>query len=193
MHSLKAAAHAVGMHPRTLRRWIADGKVAATKTRGSNGEAWYLDRDQLDRLRTIAARDVEPVADVMPAATPARLELDDNSSSTPAAPGGALVAQPFDLAGLVGAVAAAVGVERQLQVQAAGFRAQLDAERRRADDAADATAHARAMLEDALALIAELRRQIDADRHATTPATTTRATQPIDRAALALVSGSLGQ
>ncbi len=184
MHSLKAAANAVGMHPRTLRRWIASGKVDATKTRGSNGEAWYLDRAQLDHLRTIAAREVEPVADVMPAAAAPRLELDDGNPT--ATTSGGLVAQPFDLAGLVGAVAAAVGVDRQLQLQAAGFRAQLDAERRRADDAADSTAHARALLDDALALVAELRRQIDAARQATT---TTRATQPIDRAALALVGG----
>ena len=199
MHSLKAAAHAVGMHPRTLRRWIADGRVAATKTRGSNGDAWYFDRDQLDRLRTIAARDVEPVADVTPAAAAPRLELDDGHPT--AAQSGGLVAQPLDLAGLVGAVAAAVAAERQaaerqaaqqLDRQAAGhaatiaaMRAQLEGERRRADDAADSTAHARALLDDALALVAELRRQLDATRQATAPAT--RTTQPIDRAALALV------
>lgn len=189
MHALQSAAQIARVHPRTLRRWIADGKVEATKGRGSNGAAWYFTAQQLDRLRTLTARDVEPVASPEPVA-----ELEQATALAPAS-----AAQPLDLAGLVAAVASTVAdaradaatataasyraqldAERQAHAATvAAMRAQLDAERRRADDAADATAHARALLEEARALLAA----------ATRPAAATRATQPLDRGMLRSIAG----
>ena len=201
MNTLQAAARAVGMHPRTLRRWIASGRVEATKGRGSNGPAWYFDRAQLDALRTAAARDVEPVIEAAsgaPGATVAeQLEPDNAQQLAPASP--TTTAQPLDLAGLVAAVASTVAgaradaaaaaaasyraqldAERQAHAAiVAAMRRELDAERRRADDAADATAHARALLEEARALLAA----------ATRPAAATRTTQPLDRGMLRSIAG----
>jgi Skp family chaperone for outer membrane proteins len=195
-YTVDQAAKAVSKSPRTVRRWIAAGLVEAEAMPGKLGPRYSLTRQHLDQLRTFAARDAEPGGLVAePAAEPAEQQTAALSQLAPAP------APALDLAGLVGAVAAAITSERQAVEHSAGqqldaerrghaatiaaMRAQLDAERRRADDAADSTAHARALLDDALALVAELRRQLNTARQATT----TRATQPIDRAALALVGG----
>jgi len=210
MHALQSAAQIARVHPRTLRRWIASGRVEATKGRGSNGPAWYFDREQLDALRTAAARDVEPVIEAAPgapgAAVAEQLEPDNAQQLAPVA----ATAQPLDLAGLVAAVASTVAgaradaaadtaasyraqldAERQAHAAiVAAMRAQLDAERRRADDAADATAHARAMLEDARGLVAAQAATIAAMQQRAT-ATATRSTQPLDRGALRSIAGGV--
>ena len=210
MNTLQAAARAVGMHPRTLRRWIADGRVEATKARGRNGQAWFFDRAQLDALRTAAARDVEPVIEAANVADVAeQLEPDNAQQLAPAT----TAAQPLDLAGLVAAVASTVAgaradaaadtaasyraqldAERQAHAAiVAAMRRELDAERRRADDAADATAHARALLEDARGLVAAQAATIAAmqQRAATTATRSTRSTQPLDRGALRSIAGGV--
>jgi excisionase family DNA binding protein len=46
----KAAAHA-GIHPSTLYKWIADGKVRAAKFCG----IWYVRVEDLDRLMPTTA------------------------------------------------------------------------------------------------------------------------------------------
>jgi hypothetical protein len=212
-YTVDQAARSVRKSARTVRRWIADGHVQASAEPGKLGTRYTFTRDQLEALRTYAARDaepaiptVEPVASAEPVA-----ELEQTTALAPAS-----AAQPLDLAGLVAAVSAAVDAERQagreqLERQAASYRAQLDAERqahaaivaamraqldaerRRADDAADATAHARALLEDARGLVAAQAATIAAmqQRAATTATRSTRSTQPLDRGALRSIAGGV--
>lgn len=198
-YTVEQAAQAVRKSARTVRRWIADGHVKAVAEPGKLGARYTFTRDQLDALRTFAARDVELALPVV--------ELDSATQ-----PGVNLAPQPFDLGGLVDAVAAAVDAERQASARSAerqaaahaaalaavsdahaqqlaaerqahaatvaALRSQIDAERRRADDAGDALAHARALLGDALELVAGARAQQAA-----------RATQPVDRRALVALDG----
>jgi hypothetical protein len=171
MHTLKAAAHLVGIHPRTLRRWIKAGRCEASKVSGKHGEAWAFDRGQLDALRTAAARDVESV---IPDIEPVHQAPDDTPGSELSTfDGGALLAQLGTL--LDSQRAAAIEAERRaLGGELAGLQAQVEAlqahvrtlehqvavERRRGD-AAERKAGA------ALVTIAELRdsmRQARTDR-----------------------------
>lgn len=44
---LAEAAHHIGVHPQTLRNWIADGKVAARRTEGGHVR---IDRPELQKI-----------------------------------------------------------------------------------------------------------------------------------------------
>ena len=110
MHTLKAAAHLVGIHPRTLRRWIKAGRVEASKVAGRHGEAWTFDREQLDALRNAAARDAD-LASVEN--EHAHQALDDKT------PGADLA--PFDSGALLNQLGALLDTQRN---------AAIDAERR---------------------------------------------------------------
>lgn len=125
MHTLKAAAHLVDLHPRTLRRWIKAGRVEASKVAGKHGEAWAFDRAQLEKLRTAAARDVESVLPVIeqphqaPDGNVPGRELSTFDS-------GALLAQLGTL--LDSQRAAAIEAERRaLGGELAGLQAQVEA------------------------------------------------------------------
>ena len=125
MHTLKTAAHLVGVHPRTLRRWIKSGRCEASKVSGKHGEAWAFDRGQLEKLRNAAARDVETVipdihqAEQAPDIEPPSVELSTFD-------GGALLAQLASL--LDSQRAVAVEAERRaLSGEFSGLQAQIEA------------------------------------------------------------------
>ena len=61
-YSVKSAADALGIAPRTLRRWITAGEVeGAEQVNTRNGPAWRIPRAALEQLRNRTARDVEAV------------------------------------------------------------------------------------------------------------------------------------
>ena len=45
--NVRQAARQLGVHPETVKRWIWDGKLLATKL----GNAWFIDRSQLEIFR----------------------------------------------------------------------------------------------------------------------------------------------
>jgi len=51
--SRKHVAHMVHVHPRTVRRWITDGRIEAQ--RFGYGGAWYVGLPEINRVRGIHA------------------------------------------------------------------------------------------------------------------------------------------
>jgi phage terminase large subunit GpA-like protein len=51
--SRKHVAHMVHVHPRTVRRWIADGRIDAKQF--GYGGAWYVGLPEINRVRKIHA------------------------------------------------------------------------------------------------------------------------------------------
>lgn len=61
-YSVKAAAAALGVEPRTVRRWIAGGQVeGAQQVQTPTGPAWTVPLAAVEALRSRVARTVEPV------------------------------------------------------------------------------------------------------------------------------------
>lgn len=61
-YSVKATAAALGVEPRTVRRWIAAGQVeGAQQVQTPTGPAWTVPLAAVEALRSKVARTVEPV------------------------------------------------------------------------------------------------------------------------------------
>lgn len=161
MHTLKAAAQLAGVHPRTVRRWIKAGRIQASKIRGRHGPSWMLDREQLDALRTMAARDAAPVVEA-PAAVGAPdlsvpwLSGDDGriygSESQAMGPQiGALLAAERD--------AGAAMERRATSAENEGLRVQVQALREQLDATRDALGRAETQAATAHVMLAQLRDQ----------------------------------
>ena len=61
-YSVKATAAALGVEPRTVRRWIAAGQVeGAQQVQTPTGPAWTVPLAAVEALRSRVARTVEPV------------------------------------------------------------------------------------------------------------------------------------
>lgn len=49
--SIREAADALGTHHKVIRRWIAQGRLQASKISGGHGPEWRIDRASLEALR----------------------------------------------------------------------------------------------------------------------------------------------
>ncbi len=66
-YTVKATATALGVDPRTVRRWIAAGQApGAQQVQTVTGPAWMLPLATVEALRSKVARLVEPVPQVEP-------------------------------------------------------------------------------------------------------------------------------
>lgn len=121
-YSVKAAAHALGVDPRTVRRWITAGQApGAQQVQTPTGPAWTLPLATVEALRSKVARVVELVPQIEPVH---RAQVEAHLALPPPAP----AQGPTDTGAL-----AAVRVALESQAATiAGQLAQLDAAR---DDA----------------------------------------------------------
>jgi len=61
--TIKEAAEAMGVHPRTVRRYVKQGRVHWTMIRGQFGDEYRIARDSLGRVPKGGASTVQPLAD----------------------------------------------------------------------------------------------------------------------------------
>lgn len=82
-YSVKAAAAALGVEPRTVRRWIAAGQVeGAHQVQTPTGPAWTVPLAAVEALRSKVARTVEPVPQLED--PPVQVEHSPGSAGQPA-------------------------------------------------------------------------------------------------------------
>lgn len=139
-YTVKATAAALGVDPRTVRRWITAGQApGALQVQTSTGPAWMLPLATVEALRSKVARVVELVPQVEPVhsspqveALPAPLtvhQLDSQAGQLGAVLGtlrAALDSQATTIAGQLGQVEAAREDALWWRCEALDARQQLD-------------------------------------------------------------------
>lgn len=142
-YTVKATAAALGVDPRTVRRWIATGQApGAQQVQTATGPAWMLPLATVEALRSKVARVVElvpqvepvhPAAQVeahqAPAAPPLAVQLDSQAGQLGAILGtlrAALDSQAATIAGQLGQVEAAREDALWWRCEALDARQQLD-------------------------------------------------------------------
>lgn len=48
-------AEALGVHQKTVRRWLVSGRLRGFKVPGGSQQHWYISRAEIDRVRSGAA------------------------------------------------------------------------------------------------------------------------------------------
>ena len=119
-YSVKATAAALGVEPRTVRRWIAAGQVeGAQQVQTPTGPAWTVPLAAVEALRSRVARTVEPMPQL--ADPPVQVEHSPGFAGPPHAAkpeGVALAVQLDSQAGQLGAALVALASQQAAAIAA---------------------------------------------------------------------------
>jgi len=157
-YTVRATATALGVHPRTVRRWIAGGQApGAYQTDTTAGPTWMLPLATVEDLRSRVARTVEVIPQVeLPAPSPAAAIV----PAAPAEPGGVgPLGVAFDTLGR--ALERAQDDALWWRCEALDARQQLEAARIEAEATRGELARLRQQAAELEATAAELRQQVE--------------------------------